>query len=313
MEQKKIDSIIYEELMRQLASNEPLIENRFRVGSKKYYEMFNTVRDFGLDIILSESDLSLIKNTDIGRFGKYNNENVPLDSLQYIEINSAKFLNLVSELTALLNELELNDNELVLFGSAYLAINNLRDVNDLDIACTGSFLKELNASLPEYKVLEQTDAETKVLTKYGELSFVDIQALPINPVMFTGEEFDGISVISKQGYLLMKTFDDDKTDLRFFEAQHQGKEVELNKPRRGGSKKFYVYVNDPETGKVKKISFGDTSGLNAKINNPKARKSFAARHRCDMANDKTKASYWSCRLPYYAKSLGLSGGGNFFW
>jgi hypothetical protein len=97
------------------------------------------------------------------------------------------------------------------------------------------------------------------------------------------------------------------------EADYHGKDVELNKPKRGGSKKYYVYVKDPKTGNVKKINFGDTTGLTAKINNPKARKSFVARHKCDQANDKTTANYWSCRLPHYAKSLGLSGGGNYFW
>lgn len=29
--------------------------------------------------------------------------------------------------------------------------------------------------------------------------------------------------------------------------------------------------------------------------------------------DKTTAGYWACNLPRYAKQLGLSGGGNFFW
>jgi hypothetical protein len=88
---------------------------------------------------------------------------------------------------------------------------------------------------------------------------------------------------------------------------------ELNSPKRGGPKKFYVYVKDPSTGNVKKVSFGDTSGLKAKIDDPEARKSFVARHKCSQQNDKTTAAYWSCRLPRYAKQLGLSGGGNFFW
>jgi hypothetical protein len=79
----------------------------------------------------------------------------------------------------------------------------------------------------------------------------------------------------------------------------------LGKPKRGGSKKFYVYVKNPKTKKIKKISFGDTTGLSAKINNPKARKAFAARHDCKNKTDKTKASYWSCRLPRYSKLLGL--------
>ena len=82
-------------------------------------------------------------------------------------------------------------------------------------------------------------------------------------------------------------------------------EVELDKPKRGGPKKFYVFVKDPSTGNIKKVTWGDTTGLKAKINNPAARKSFAARMKCDIRNDKTTASYWACRLPRYAKMLGM--------
>ena len=76
------------------------------------------------------------------------------------------------------------------------------------------------------------------------------------------------------------------------EAEHQGKKVTLNKPVRGGSKKFYVYVKDGD--KVKKVSFGDTTGLSIKRDNPARRKSFRARHNCDNPGPKTKARYWSC-------------------
>jgi hypothetical protein len=85
----------------------------------------------------------------------------------------------------------------------------------------------------------------------------------------------------------------------------------IGKPKRGGSKKFYVYVRDK--GKIKKVSFGDTSGLSAKLNNPKARQAFAARHDCKNKKDRTKASYWSCRLPRYAKLLGLKSNFSGFW
>ena len=57
----------------------------------------------------------------------------------------------------------------------------------------------------------------------------------------------------------------------------------------------------------------ETTGLKVKLGNEKARKSFAARHKCETANDKTTARYWACRLTHYAKQLGLSDGGNFFW
>lgn len=90
------------------------------------------------------------------------------------------------------------------------------------------------------------------------------------------------------------------------------KQPELNKPKKGGSKKYYVYVKGPN-GKIKKISWGDTTGLKVKLNDPAARKSFVARHKCETKNDKMTAGYWACRLPRYAKQLGLSGGGSFFW
>ena len=90
------------------------------------------------------------------------------------------------------------------------------------------------------------------------------------------------------------------------------KQPVLNKPKRGGSKKFYVFVRKPGGG-IKKISFGDTTGLKAKINDPKARKSFAARHKCAQAKDKTTAGYWSCRLPRYASMLGLKSNFTGFW
>jgi len=90
------------------------------------------------------------------------------------------------------------------------------------------------------------------------------------------------------------------------------KDPPIGKPKRGGSKAYYVYVRDPKTKRIKKVSFG-SGGLRAKIRNPKARKAFAARHRCSEKNDRTKASYWSCRLPRYAKQLGLGSNMNTFW
>ena len=79
------------------------------------------------------------------------------------------------------------------------------------------------------------------------------------------------------------------------EAKYQGREVPLNKPMQGDVKKFKVYVKDPKTGNVKKVNFGDPN-MRIKKSNPKRRKSFRARHRCDTnPGPKTKARYWSCR------------------
>ena len=69
---------------------------------------------------------------------------------------------------------------------------------------------------------------------------------------------------------------------------------------------MFMLENLEDGDKVKKVSFGMAGGaLRAKLNNPKARKAFSDRMNCPQAKDKTKAKYWSCRLPRYAKLLGF--------
>jgi len=95
--------------------------------------------------------------------------------------------------------------------------------------------------------------------------------------------------------------------------EEKEKNPPLGKPKTGGPKKYYVFVKDPSTGNIKKVTWGDTTGLKNKMNDPEARKSFAARHKCSQQKDRTTAAYWACNTPRYAKSLGLSGGGSFYW
>ena len=92
------------------------------------------------------------------------------------------------------------------------------------------------------------------------------------------------------------------------EAEYKGKKVSLNKPKSGGSKKWYVYVRNPKSGNVKKVSYGSPV-MTAKWNDPAARKSFAARHRCEKKKDKTKAGYWACRAH---KDFGKNVSGRFW-
>jgi hypothetical protein len=101
------------------------------------------------------------------------------------------------------------------------------------------------------------------------------------------------------GYL---GFPEDETEL--FDAEYRGRKVPLNKPMRGDIKKFKVYVKDPKSGNVKKVNFGHGGSsarkagqktMKIRKSNPKARKSFRARHNCANPGPKTKARYWSCR------------------
>lgn len=97
-------------------------------------------------------------------------------------------------------------------------------------------------------------------------------------------------------------------------AIYDGREVELDSPRRGGDKKFIVYHNSGKTdedGNIKavKIEWGDTSGLSIKNDDPEAAASFWARQKCDTAArmDPLKPGFWACYAPsLFNKALGLT-------
>ena len=68
-----------------------------------------------------------------------------------------------------------------------------------------------------------------------------------------------------------------------------------NKPKRtsGGSKKFVVVAKEGD--RIKTIRFGDPN-MTIKKDQPKRRKSFRARHKCDTnPPSKLTARYWSCK------------------
>jgi len=67
-----------------------------------------------------------------------------------------------------------------------------------------------------------------------------------------------------------------------------------NKPKRtpGAKKKSAVLAK--KGSEIKLVRFGDSS-MSIKKDQPKNRKSFRARHKCDTAKDKFSARYWSCK------------------
>jgi hypothetical protein len=123
-----------------------------------------------------------------------------------------------------------------------------------------------------------TEDEREILeSDLGEVGVYEGQEVPLDLLMVEEEELD--------------------------EAKYKGKDVKLNKPQRGGSKKFYVYVRDPKSGNIRKVSFG-ARGMSVKLNDPKRRKAFVDRHRCKEKKDKTTAGYWACRIGRYPHLFG---------
>ena len=168
-----------------------------------------------------------------------------------------------------------------------------RDIDYTKLMLDISAMKDRIAELPI-----DDDRKTSALTALGQVeddlsTDESYEPFPEADEFNIEEDEDFEEVLGPLG------FPEDETEL--FDAEYQGRKVPLNKPMRGDTKKFKVYVKDPKTGNVKKVNFGH-GGTSAKRktmrirkSNPKARKSFRARHNCANPGPKTKARYWSCR------------------
>ena len=301
-ESKAPKEILSEGLRYHLEHNRPLTDHLYRAGSTKYFDLFAEARALYAREILefSGSDLEILTETDLGHFGIYEGVKVPLDfpileeSLDYDEVAQSEF-------GMDYNQLGPGEKEWVRDEIDNMSMKEAKkDIYDKFLdnptspkgrakAIISKFLKQHGEDASQMAVdrfasQNNLKPEEKYILKYITKNDIKISSQPGGP---------NLSVLK--------------------EAKYQGKTVQLSSPKRGGSKKFFVYVKDPKTKNIKKVSFGGTTGLNAKINDPKARQNFAKRHNCAEKKDKTKPGYWSCRLPRYAKLLGLKSSFSGFW
>jgi hypothetical protein len=86
---------VSESLKYHLENNKPITENIFRPGSEAFYEVIKEARElFDLGKVnLCDVDKELYESTDIGKFGMFNGELVPLDlPMENIEeLNEAEY------------------------------------------------------------------------------------------------------------------------------------------------------------------------------------------------------------------------------
>ena len=180
---------------------------------------------------------------------------------------------------------------------------------------------EARQALRDGKItLNEQDLLLLETTDIGEYGMYEGQKVPLDLPMIDEAEYDSLEDeiannefgmdYNQLGPNEKEWVDDEIENLN--EGEYRGKDVPLNKPKRGGSKKFYVYTKNKK-GNVVKVSFGGTTGLNVKIDEPGARSSFAARHQCDTKKDKTKPGYWACNIGRYWKSLGGSRNFSGYW
>ena len=243
--------LLSEHLQYHVDNKKPLTENTFRYGSEAFLNLWFEARKLYSRNLLEVSglDKDIIIETNLGEYGIFEGQNVPLD-------------------LPMVNEAQMLDGYEVDF------------------------------------------FHTKANT------YANIEIPSKNPTFEDDIQIKGTGETEEEAYLNLKQNYENYKKTGLNEAEYQGKEVQLNKPKRGGSKKFYVYVMNPKTKKVKKVYFGAAGGgqnLSVKLRDPKARKAFASRQNCDKKKDRTTPGYWSCNIGRYWKSLG--GGSNFsgYW
>jgi len=313
-EGKTFQQPLSENLLYHINKKKPLTENTFRYGSPAFLNLWKEARKlYSRDVIdLGAEDKQIILETNLGEYGLYEGELVPLDlpMLEEGTFNSNDHIAIFGDREGNMAEiykrrdgyyvdtneydfhatsLEELEQKLLKYGFTQAIAGQLREVN----------LKEVNIKSSNVKDLIRRLYNDSKLVNF--LEFKDFR----NALRFIK------NASLEEWYELMNDVSTYENTLT--EAEYQGKEVSLGKPKRGGSKKFYVYVKDPKTKRIKKVSFGGTTGLKAKINDTEARTNFAKRHNCAGKKDKTKPGYWSCRLPRYASLLGLKGSYSGYW
>ena len=315
----KVKHLISEGLQYHIDKKIQLHESVYRIGSEKHFELIREARALWVRGIIdvSEDDQAILE-TNLGNFGMYEGESVPLDMPMVNEEVDPYYLDNARERLSNAYKILGKETGQTRRGDKYLQINyipkstpqtqnpewvkvfydddsdleglNLPMLNEGNIdKIAGGIPYKVEGSKAIISMSLPDDVKERIIKRAKENGY------SAQPNMSGGITIN------------LKTSLEEKK-----KAKPKKKDPPIGKPKRGGSKAYYVYVRDPKTKRIKKVSFG-SGGLRAKIRNPKARKAFAARHKCSQKTDRTKPSYWSCRLPRYAKQLGLGSNMNTFW
>jgi hypothetical protein len=308
-------TILSEGLKHHLDANKPLTDHLYRAGSTAYFNLWAEARSYysrGIIDITNEDDLSVLTETNLGHFG----------TIYEIEIGDK--VKASKEYGGLSGEVVDVKGSFVVIktkkGTKSYHESDLQVLNKEGIKVPLDFpmldeevnSRDLNNAVYRLKnVYKYLDIEYKE-TRRGE-KYVQINYIPVTSPQSQNPEFVNVRYNNDEDLEIIKNRLDFPIELTEGEINEEAKK-KLNKPTRdsSGGKAYKVYVKDPKTKKIKTVRFG-SGGLRAKINDKEARNAFAARHKCSTRNDKTKASYWSCRLPRYAKLLGLKSSFSGFW
>ena len=272
--------VLSEGLRYHLNHSKPLVENIYRPGSERFFSLICESRKWYNKGMLSllEDDIEII-NSDLGEWGIYEGREIALDfpisqeADALIQTSDSGY----HKSSELLNKVFNNE-----FGNQIeVEVRDTRpgDFLEGEELYDGVFIRLTGPDSETGNVMTKKEAQALMSLLYDyfcESEYCDLHE---------GKKKRKRKSKKKSGTL------------------YKGRKVKLNKPKRGGKKKFYVYVKNPKTGNIKKISFG-AKGMTTGLRDPARRKSFKARHNCEDKNDKTKAGYWSCRIGRHPKVTG---------
>ena len=324
--ESKVKNILSEGLQHHIDNKIPLYDTIYRYSSDKHLSLIKEAKKlYSRGVIdLAEGDKQLIE-TNLGEYGIFEGEVVPLDLPMMNEgdwptskaVQDRKDMGYdLNDLLAVKSDLKKKGfNVKVGYPSdidprfpVQYDEDNERDIDGLDTELTKMFGRD------GYVIFADTNQRMFEALKTGTYAGKKV-AIHMDGAETDWEvEFENGKKISYIDLMANLKFDDGTTYMDYLKeySEYGGREVKLNKPKRGGSKAYYVYVKDPRSKKVKKVQFG-SGGLRAKIKDKDARSAYAARHRCSKKKDRTTPGYWSCNLPRYAKALKLGNNMNTYW
>ena len=255
--------LMTENMQYHIDNKKPLYETTLPYGSKEYLDLWVEARYLYSRGALNVEgiDKEKITETDLGEYGIFEGQLVPLDMPMLeegllTEDNIAELEKIKKEIEALKPSLNWIDS--VTF-SSYSGDLDIR----LDYELDPQEIKQLSQLASKYNM--------NLLYKTGKNATLTKRRVPPK---YENEELN--------------------------EAEYQGRKVTLGKPMQGDSKKFKVYVKNAK-GKVVKVNFGfggkSAKGkrMVIKAKNPKARAAYRARHNCKNPGPRWKANYWSCK------------------
>ena len=309
-ESKAPRAILSEGLKHHIDTNRPLINNFYSAGSRDYFDLIAEARSLysrGILEITNKRDIELLTETDQGYFGIYEGKKVPLD---FPMVNEEKELKKGDKIKLKLK----NGKEFEVTFDSYSKTDGIGYMKYIDkdgdpVRGTFSLNSIVSGKINENNLLKQAKLSSEEYQKAKKLKDFNKDDYEWNSTesLYVKEKKSKFKKAGEASGFDMRGLKERIN--RILEAKFKGKTVDLNKPTRGDSKKFKVYVNSGKKNadgsiKVKKVNFGH-GGTTAKKagqktmkirkSNPKARKAFRARHNCDNPGPKTMARYWSCK------------------